>query len=236
MLSALALLYRSPRPLVNSTLIALNALAFLYFLTLSDLETFQATYRFGLIPWELTSGESVKFLPVGTASRVVALDVSPPPSPWGTVFTSMFMHGGWMHIVGNMLFLWGFGDKVERKLGHIKYILFYLGFGIAAAWTQIAVDMDSRVPMIGASGAIFGVLGAYLLAYPYERAIPLLFVFFLLPLFFNVGSFGPADPGAGIAWMAHVGGFVAGVLAMAVYKRLLKEPILPRRQWRPWVY
>ena len=236
MLSTLALLYRSPRPLVNSTLIALNALPFLYVLTLNVPETFQATYRYGLIPVELTSGQSIEVLRFQTASRIIAIDVSPPPSPWGSVFTSMFMHGGWMHIVGNMLFLWGFGDKVERKLGHIKYILFYLLAGTAAAWTQVAINTDSQAPMIGASGAIFGVLGAYLLAYPYERALPLLFVFFLMPIFFNVGSLGPADPGAGIAYMAHVGGFAAGVILMAGYKYLLKEPILPQRPLRPWGY
>lgn len=236
MLSILALLYHSPRPLVNSALIGLNVLAFLYLLTLDSLETFQATYRYGLIPVELTSGQSIELLPVRTGIRTVALDVSPPPSPWGSVFTSMFMHGGWMHIVGNMLFLWGFGDKVERKLGHTKYILFYLLAGTAAAWTQVAIDTDSRAPMIGASGAIFGVLGAYLLAYPYERALPLLFVFFVMPIFFSVGSLGPADPGAGIAYMAHVGGFIAGVLLMAGYKYLLKEPILPQRSLRPWGY
>ena len=232
-LSTLALLYRSPRPLVNSTLIGLNVLAFLYLLTLDGLETVQATYRFGVIPVELTSGRSIELLSV-TGIRNVALDISPPPSPWGSIFTSMFMHGGWMHIVGNMLFLWGFGDKVERKLGHIKYVLFYLLAGTAAAWTQVAIDTDSRAPMIGASGAIFGVLGAYLLAYPYERALPLLFVFFLMPIFFSVGSLGPVDPGTGIAYMAHVGGFAAGVLLMAGYKYLLKEPILPQRPLRPW--
>ena len=225
MISTLDLLYRSPRPLVNTTLIFVNAVVFLYEMTLSGVGEFQFTYRFGVIPWELTSGGSVE--------RLAGIDVKSPIPVWGTVFTYMFLHGGPLHIVGNMLFLWGFGDKLERKLGHVKYLLFYLGAGIAAAWTQIAIDIDSLIPMIGASGAIFGVLGAYLLAYPYERAIPLLFVFFLMPIFFGIGSFGPADPGSAVAYMAHVGGFIAGILFMACYKYVLREPILPGRPWRP---
>ena len=228
--------FRSGRPLVTIVLIAISALVFLYQLTLSDLDTFKFTYQYGLIPKELTSGEPLEIVALRTSAGVVGLDVASPIPTWGTVFTSMFMHGGWMHIIGNMLFLWGFGEKVEAKLGHIKYLLFYLGAGIAAAWTQVAADMDSQAVVIGASGAIFGVLGAYLIAFPYERAIGLLFVFFLMPLVFSIGAVGPANPGSGIAYMAHVGGFVAGVAFMAGYKFLLREPVLPRRPWRPWGY
>ena len=228
--------FRSSRPLVTIVLIAISALVFLYQLTLSDLETFRFTYQYGLIPKELTSGEPLEIVTLRTSVGVEGLDVASPIPTWGTVFTSMFMHGGWMHIIGNMLFLWGFGEKVEAKLGHIKYLLFYLGAGIAAAWTQVAVDMDSQAVMIGASGAIFGVLGAYLIAFPYERAIGLLFVFSLMPLVFSIGAMGPANPGSGIAYMAHVGGFVAGVAFMAGYKFLLGESVLPRRPWRPSGY
>ena len=250
MISTLSLLFRSPRPLVNSTLIAINALVFIYGLALSDVEMFRFTYRFGLIAEELSKGieftnhvltvqgpvlvESSRAIALARSGAALGPDITSPISTWGTVFSSMFMHGGWMHIIGNMLFLYGFGDKVEQKLGHIKYLLFYLGAGIAAAWTQVATDLDSQTVLIGASGAIFGVLGAYLLAFPYERVTGLLFIFFIFPLFYSVGSVGPANPGAGIAYMAHVGGFGAGVLFMAGYKFLLKEPILPRRRWRPW--
>ena len=228
--------FRSSRPLVTIALIAISAVVFLYQLALSDLDTFKFTYQYGLIPKELTSGEPLEIVALRTSAGVVGLDVASPIPTWGTVFTSMFMHGGWMHIIGNMIFLWGFGEKVEAKLGHIKYLLFYLGAGIAAAWTQVAVNLDSQAVVIGASGAIFGVLGAYLIAFPYERATALLFVFFLMPLVFSIGAVGPADPGSGIAYMAHVGGFVAGVAFMAGYKFLLGEPVLPRRPWRPWGY
>ena len=225
-----------PRPVVNLALIGINILVFLYELTLNDLENFRFTYQFGLIPYELTSGEALEFLRVRTFTGILDVDVSSPIPTWGTVFTSMFMHGGWMHIMGNMIFLWGFGERVEAKLGHVKYLLFYLAAGTAAAWTQVAVDMDSRAVVIGASGAIFGVLGAFLLAFPYERAVALLFIFFLLPLFFSFGAVGPGDPGSGIAYMAHVGGFVAGVMLMAGYKFLLREPVWPRwsRDRNPW--
>ena len=104
-------------------------------------------------------------------------------------------------------------------------MLFYLATGVAAVWTQVAIDMDSRVVLIGASGAISGVVGAYLLAYPYRNAVALLVVFFVLPPLLNVGSFGPFTSGAGIAYMAHLGGLVAGVLMMAGYKLLQREPI-----------
>ena len=236
MIPFLALLYRSRRPLVNFALIAINLLVFLYELALNDFETFQFTYRFGLIPAALTSGATADIIPVSTNVGIVAVNVASPISPWGTVFTSMFLHGSVVHIMANMLFLWGFGDKVEARLGHIKYLLFYLGAGIAAAWTQVSIDLDSTVPIIGASGAIFGVLGAYLLAFPYRNTLALLLMFFILPLFFSIGSFSPGSPGSGIAYMAHVGGFVSGVLFMAAYKYLLREPILPQRPWRSWRY
>ena len=225
MIGFVLLLFRSPRPLVNVTFIAINALVFIYMLSLNDFETFQFVRRFGVIPSELTSGEELKIIPI-TAN--LGVDVASPIPPWGTAFTSMFIHGGILHFVGNMLFLWGFGDKVEYKLGHFKYLVFYLGTGIAAVWTQVATDLDSRAVLIGASGAISGVVGAYLLAYPYRNIIALIFVFFILPLFFGIGSFGPDLLSAsGIAYMAHIGGFVAGVLLMAGYKFILKERIWP---------
>ena len=135
--------------------------------------------------------------------------------------------------MGNMLFLYGFGGQVEQKLGHVKYLLFYLATGVAAVWTQVATDLDSGTVLIGASGAISGVVGAYLLAFPYRNAVVLLVVFFILPPLFSIGSLGPLTASTGIAYMAHIGGFVAGVLLMAGYKFVLKEPILPSRSlWR----
>ena len=225
MISFLALLYRSRRPLVNFTLIAINLLVFLYQITLSGLDQDIFLHKYGLIPERLTSGNDVPLL-VPTSLGIVPFHVESPVSPWSTVFTSMFLHADVFHILVNMLFLWGFGDKVEARLGHIKYLLFYLGAGIAAAWSQVAIDLNSQALMIGASGAIFGVLGAYLLAFPYRNTLALLVVFFVLPLFFS----------SGIAYMAHVGGFVAGVLFMAAYKYVLREPILPQRPWQSWRY
>ncbi len=221
---------RRGRPLVNITLIVINILVFIYTLALGGVDQHIFFWKYGLIPAELSSGREFTSLggPFGP-------DIASPIPTWGTVFTSMFIHGGFLHIIGNMLFLWGFGDKVEYKLGHVKYLLFYAGAGVAAVWTQVATDLDSQTVLIGASGAISGVLGAYLLAYPYNRIMALMFVFFILPLVFSFGFLGPGAPGAGIAYMAHVGGFVAGALFMAAYKYVLREPILPRgRPWGPW--
>ena len=235
MTSILADLARSRRPLVTILLIAINATVFVYELSLTGLDEFIFFHKYGLIPAELTSGEEVPLL-VNTSRGLFSVEVGSSIHPWGTVFSSMFIHGSILHLVGNMLFLWGFGYNVEEKLGHVKYLLFYLGVGIAAAWAQIAVDLDSQVPMIGASGAISGVLGAYILAFPYRNVVAMLFLFFVLPLFFSVGSVGPGVSGGGVAYMAHLGGLVAGVLFMAGYKYVHREPILPRRQWPPWRY
>ncbi len=233
MIDNISLLYQSRRPLVNFALIGVNLVVLVYTISLGALDEDIFIFRYGLIPVELSSGtkETIRILASG---RII--EVTTPIPIWGTVFTSMFLHGGFLHIVGNMLFLYGFGDKVEYKLGHVKYLLFYLAAGVAAVWTQVATDLDSRSTLIGASGAISGVVGAYLIAYPYSRALALLFVFFILPLVFNFGTLGPGAPGAGIAYMAHVGGFIAGALLMIGYKMLLREPILPRRQWPPRFY
>jgi membrane associated rhomboid family serine protease len=221
----LVLLYRSRRPLVNITLITVNIAAFLYGLSLSGFDQRVFFLKWGLIPAELTSGKELPLLVVTNAAS--------PITPWGTVFTSMFIHGSILHIVGNMLFLWGFGGKVEEKLGHIKYLLFYAAAGVAAVWTQVAVDLDSRTPLIGASGAISGVVAAYMLSYPYPNAIWLLAIFFILPLFFSVGSVIPGTSGTQIAYMAHLGGLVAGALMVSGYKMALRQPILPPFRWRP---
>ena len=231
MMSTLDLFFRSRRPLVNYSLIAINVVVFIYELTLTGLDQDIFFFKYGLIPAELSRGN--EFTVLGGNSGP---DITSPIPTWGTVFTSMFIHGGPMHIVVNMLFLWGFGDKVEYKLGHVKYLVFYLGAGVAAAWTQVATDLDSQMVMIGASGAIFGVVGAYMLAYPYRHAVWLLVALFILPLLFPFGSLNPANPGSGIAYMAHVGGFTAGILFMAGYKFILREPILPRAPWKPWGY
>lgn len=149
-----------------------------------------------------------------------------------TIFTSMFMHGGFMHLAGNMLYLWVFGNNVEDAMGHIKFIVFYFLCGLAAVFGQVMQNPDSTIPMIGASGAISGVLGAYLLIYPKARVlvvIPLGFYPLLLRLpamlvlgvwfAIQIGSSLMSDPeGGGVAWFAHIGGFIAGMVLIWFFK------------------
>ena len=222
---------RGGPPVVTITLVAINALVFLYMLTLGGLDRDIFILKFGVIPLELTSAGQFETLgPFGP-------DITSPIPTWGTLFTSMFIHGGVLHIAGNVLFLYGFGDRLEAKLGHLKYLMFYLAVGVAAVWAQVAINMDSGSPMIGASGAISGVVGAHILAFPYRNALALLFVFFILPIMFSgVGSLTPFTPGAGVAYMAHLGGLAAGLLLMSGFMRLAGEPIQPQRLWggRTW--
>ena len=155
-------------------------------------------------------------------------------SSLNSLFTSMFMHGGWLHIIGNMLFLWVFGDNVEDVMGPGRFVLFYLLCGLAAAGAQIAADPGSTVPMVGASGAIGGVMGAYAILFPRARvhlliilfiyvttiSVPAIFMlgyWFLLQLISGVGSLGAS--GGGVAFWAHIGGFVAGVGLVTVFTR-----------------
>ena len=154
-------------------------------------------------------------------------------APWMTVFTSMFMHGGWMHLIGNMLYLWVFGDNVEDAMGHGRFVAFYLLCGVAAVLAQALPDPSSTIPMVGASGAISGVLGAYLLLYPHARvlvAIPLGFYLhtmripagLVLLLWFGLQllSSAMAQPGqGGVAFRAHIGGFIAGMILIAIFKQ-----------------
>jgi membrane associated rhomboid family serine protease len=155
-----------------------------------------------------------------------------PAGDFITLFTAMFMHGSWLHLGSNMLYLWIFGDNVEDRFGHIKFLIFYLLSGLAATFAQLAVSLDSSVPNLGASGAIAGVLGAYLLLYPQQRVrvlqgrrviqVPALIVialWFVLQLFSGVGSIAnTAQTGGGIAYMAHIGGFVAGFLLTFIFR------------------
>lgn len=154
--------------------------------------------------------------------------------PPATLFTSMFLHGGWMHLIGNMLYLWIFGNNIEDAMGHARFIVFYLLCGVAAAFAQALPDPQSTVPMIGASGAISGVLGAYLLLYPHARvlvAIPFGFYlhtvrikagwvlgfWFVLQLVSSAATAG--EEGGGVAFGAHIGGFIAGMALLPLFKR-----------------
>ena len=148
-----------------------------------------------------------------------------PAGDFVTIFTSMFMHGGWLHIGGNMLYLWIFGDNVEDRFGHLPYLGFYLLCGVAATFTQLAFSMGSVIPNLGASGAIAGVLGAYIVLFPHRNItvmigsgisqMPSLIViglWFVLQVFSGIGSITQTADTGGIAFMAHVGGFIAGVI------------------------
>ncbi len=151
---------------------------------------------------------------------------------WATLFTSMFLHGGWMHLISNMLYLWVFANNVEDAMGHFRFIVFYLLCGVVAALVHGAAAPGSEIPMIGASGAISGVLGAYLVLHPFSRitvVIPLIIIPYLLRLpaglvlllwfgFQLVSSAGVAPDEPGVAFLAHIGGFVAGLLLIPLFK------------------
>lgn len=207
-------------PLVTVTAIALCVLVFLWQLGQGPaMQT--SVYQLGVIPAVLFD---YKALPP---------EMALVPA-WSTVFTSMFLHGGWMHLLGNMLYLWIFGNNVEDAMGHGRFVVFYLLCGTAAVFAQALPDTHSEIPMIGASGAISGVLGAYLLLFPHARvlvAVPLglyfhtlrlpavwvLGIWFLLQMFNSAASAGGA--GGGVAWGAHIGGFVAGMALIPLFRR-----------------
>jgi len=201
-------------PLITVGLIAANVLAFFYEWQLSPpaLESFIFTW--GLVPAQLTGD---------------------PSGAWITIFTAMFLHGGWFHLLSNMWFLYLFGDNVEARMGAGRYLLFYLLSGIAAVLLQTYIMPGSAVPMIGASGAIAGILGAYLISFPRSRIaslVPILFIFtiveipaaiFLIFWFITQvysGLFAMQGASAsGIAWWAHIGGFVFGVIMVSFFAR-----------------
>jgi membrane associated rhomboid family serine protease len=211
---------RRTTPYVNVALILASIAVFVYELTLSRAGINEFFFDYGVVPADLAGWLE---------------DPSGMEEP-STVFSSMFMHGGWLHLIGNMLFLWVFGDNVEDAMGHVRYLLFYALCGIAAAALQVYVDQDSLVPMVGASGAIAGVLGAYLVLFPRERVsvvVPWLFFFgafpvpaavlivfwFLLQLLSGVAALGTATGGSeGIAFWAHLGGFAAGVALVWLFR------------------
>jgi membrane associated rhomboid family serine protease len=205
-------------PFVNYAVIGACVLVYLWQLSLGKPGGQHAVYALGAIP-------AVIF---GDARLPADLVMVPA---WVTVFTSMFLHGGWMHLIGNMLYLWIFGDNIEDSMGHVRFVVFYLLCGVAAVLAQSLPDVHSQIPMIGASGAISGVLGAYLILFPRARVlvmIPLGFVmkahylpaavvlgfYFVLQVVMTALSKG----GGGVAFAAHLGGFVAGVALIPLFK------------------
>jgi membrane associated rhomboid family serine protease len=224
----------SRRPVVTIALIVVNALAWFYQLSLG---VQQSTLDFGAIPGLLLHGVRDGVVVGPTPYEVIKVHQA---VPWPlTIFTSMFMHGGWLHIIGNMWFLWIFGDNVEDAMGSFKFLIFYLLCGVAAAAAQIFSQPGSAIPMVGASGAIAGVLGAYLMLYPHARVRCLLFLFIIfftvyVPAWLVLGLWFVSQflmPGSGIAWMAHVGGFVVGFILVRLFVIGQRPP--PRRDQFP---
>jgi len=229
------------RPYVNITLISLCAAVFIYELFIGESDRNILFYQLGLIPNELAHSVNYEFLQIAPGNYV---DITSQVPTWLTVFTSMFLHGDWMHFGANMLFLWVFGDNIEDRFGHFKYLLFYLTAGVAAVLLQFATDTTSQIPTIGASGAIAGVLGAYLLMFPYSQvrtivffifitvvripAFALLGFWFLLQFFSGIGSLGPSSQSGGVAYWAHIGGFLLGVIVVIIYKLATQQDIWPR--------
>jgi len=222
---------RFSTPYVTYFIIALNTIIFLYEWLIgqqSQRALDGLIYEFGVVPrhFELALAGSARFAPVAV---------------FPTIFTSMFLHASWLHIIGNMWFLWIFGDNIEDHLGHFSYLVFYLVCGIAASVSHILLNLGSNLPSLGASGAIAGVMGAYIILYPRARVLTLVFLivfvtFWWLPAWLFLGywfllqflggtatSIARTSQQGGVAFWAHVGGFIAGLI-------LIK--ILPQRQHR----
>src|SRR5262245_46766536 len=208
-------------PYITITIILLNSLAWFFEISLDQRQLTQFLYVYGVVPAAFA---------------------------WPTLITSMFLHGSWSHVIGNMLYLWIFGDNVEDRLGHGRFIVFYLLCGIAAAFGQILMDPNSELPTIGASGAIAGVMGAYFVLYPHSRVltlIPWIFLqivevpaiillgFWFLMQFVSAGAVAvtaSSHGGGGVAFAAHVAGFIVGVLGVFVFRK----PLVDR--WDPIDY
>jgi membrane associated rhomboid family serine protease len=202
---------------ITGILIAINTIVFLYEETLSQAGLERVVMEWGIVPDRLQLA---------------------------SLFTSMFLHGGWLHLIGNMLYLWVFGRNIEDLIGSGKFLLFYILCGLASAVVHIIFNAYSPVPTIGASGAIAGVMGAYLVKFPRSRIITLVLFFFFfttldipaalllvfwfaMQFFSGFGSIGSADyTGGGTAWFAHIGGFLAGMLLIRLFP--------PKKRWRAW--
>ena len=206
-------------PIVTWALIAMNVLAFLMEVSRPEAALQSFIQAWGVVPREYAE-----------AADIAPLIAAPF---WTTLFTSMFLHGGWMHLGGNMLYLWIFGDNIERVAGPVKFLVFYLVCGLAASAAHIMFNLQSGVPAVGASGAISGVLGGYLLLFPQNRvriltrggitsvpAIVVIGLWIVLQLVSGVGSIATtAETSSGVAYMAHIGGFAAGLALVKLFVR-----------------
>jgi membrane associated rhomboid family serine protease len=240
-------------PVATYALIALNVIAFV--LQAQRGEEFTTSYA--ATPYEITRGEDIRvpievpiaagvddgeiFAPLEPRGRVETIPQGPGPTPiWLTLLTSMFLHGGIMHLAGNMLYLWIFGDNVEEVLGHVRFVLVYLACGLVASLVQIFANPNSLIPTLGASGAIAGVMGAYLVWFPMNRvrvlfgymifevpAILTIGLWVVLQVFSGIGSLGSVGNTGGVAYLAHAGGAICGIAvgwAMRDYVRRTRRP------------
>jgi membrane associated rhomboid family serine protease len=241
-------------PFATITIVLLNIASWVFLQGMgSGQQLAGSVCQFGLIP-----GELLGLVPAGTRLPLGAgtVCILGDTGHWYTAVTSMFMHGGWMHIIGNMWFLWIFGDNVEDSMGSIRFFIFYLLCGLAAAAVQVVADPSSQVPMVGASGAIGGVMGAYILLYPRVHvhmlfilifyvttiAVPaflMLGYWFVVQVLSGIATYGQG--GGGVAFWAHIGGFLAGVILIFFFRNkalLAKHPYhgwrrrnMPTRNW-----
>ncbi|MDB5202777.1 MAG: rhomboid family intrarane serine protease [Ferruginibacter sp.] len=226
---------RTRTPIVNYLLIALNIFVFVYYQGFGSNESFLMS--FSTVPAEIISGTDI---------RSNGLGVTPIPV-YLTLFTSMFMHGGLAHIAGNMLYLWVFGDNLENRMGPVKYLAFYILCGLLASVAHVVLTVytgrDGLVPSLGASGAISGVLGGYLMLFPKNKVRVLAFMFVItvpavitlglwiaLQLVSGYGMLGGDEPG-GVAYAAHIGGFIAGMILVRFFAPKPVAPVVEPRRW-----
>ena len=202
-------------PFVTIGLILANGLVFYHQITLDFAESQRFIAQWGAIPYQIIYGEVLHDAPL-------------IPLPL-TLFSSMFLHGGFLHLIGNMLYLWIFGNNVEDTLGHFRFFIFYLVCGLFAAAVQIFSAPDSTVPMVGASGAIAGILGAYLLLFPGARILTLFFIIIFVKLiripaiiilgfWFLIQLFGAGTAATNVAFFAHIGGFISGLILVKLFQ------------------
>jgi len=229
---------RSSTPIVNYILIAINVLVFVFFQGMGANDSF--TYAFSTVPREIVTGQDQVTAPRTIEDPVSGDKFQAPglqPTPFTvyiTLLTSMFMHGGWAHLFGNMLFLWIFGDNLENVMGHARYLIFYLLCGLIASlahvFTTVAFGGNQLVPSLGASGAISGVLGGYILLFPKRRvkvimlrmltevpAFVALGLWFAFQLISGLGVLGSGSQEGGVAYAAHIGGFIAGLVLVKLF-------------------
>jgi membrane associated rhomboid family serine protease len=229
---------RSVTPIINYLLIAANVLVFVFFQGMGANDKF--TYAFSTVPKEIVTGQD-QVTPPRTVEDPISGDkfqepgLQPTPlTVYITLLTSMFMHGGWAHLLGNMLFLWIFGDNLEDVMGRGRYLMFYLVCGIIASlahvFTTVAFGNNSLVPSLGASGAISGVLGGYILLFPKRRVKVIMFniltevpaivaigLWFVFQLISGLGVLGSGSQAGGVAYAAHIGGFIAGLVLVKLF-------------------